>query len=75
MVESIEPFDTSAWKGFYPRVDVCARAKRGWKGHTRLKSPSRSRIETYFSYDVYKAWFSACFFTQACTKWTLVQEY
>ena len=41
-------FDTSAKKCFYPREDVCARAKRGWKGHTRIKSLSHSRIEHNF---------------------------
>ena len=41
-------FDTSAKKCFYPREDVCARAKRGWKGHTRIKSLSQSRIEHNF---------------------------
>ena len=47
---------------FYPRVDV-------WKGHTRLKSPSRSRTEPYFFiWRMYKAWFSACFFIRACAK-------
>ena len=41
-------FDTSAKKWFYPRVDVYARAKRGWKGHPRIKSLSHSRIEHNF---------------------------
>ena len=39
---------TGVWWKVNPRVDVCARAKRGWKSHTRPKSPCRSRIELYF---------------------------
>ena len=44
-------FDTSAKKWFYPRGDVYARAKRGWKGHTRIKSlflPSGRKAPTFF---------------------------
>ena len=51
-------FDTSAWKWFCPCMYV-------WKGHTKFKSSSRSRI---FLYDMHKAWFSACFFIRACAK-------
>ena len=52
-------------------MDVCTRAKRGWKDHTRIKSLSHSRIEYHFSYYVWKAWFSACWFIWTCAKWTL----
>ena len=41
-------FDRSAIKCCYPRVDVCARAKQGWKGHTRIKLLSHSCIENNF---------------------------
>ena len=47
VVSKIVYFDSSAWKWFYPRVEVCAQAKRGWKIDTRLNSPSHSCIEPY----------------------------
>ena len=70
-MNNIVHFDTSVWEWFYPRGDVCARTKRGWKGHTKIKSLSHvSNI--IFLYDVYRAWFSACFFIQAVKKYCLL---